>query len=60
MNNYYEHNYNYHFVTIITGNEAEERYNQAHISTQNIIEGCFDVWKRTFQILHVEVNLMFD
>ncbi|XP_052219114.1 putative nuclease HARBI1 [Dreissena polymorpha] len=38
-------------------NEAEERYNQAHISTRNIIERCFGVWKRTFHILHVEIRM---
>ena len=39
----------------ITGSEAEERYNVAHIATRNVVERTFGVWKRTFHVLHGEV-----
>ncbi|XP_060583052.1 putative nuclease HARBI1, partial [Ruditapes philippinarum] len=32
-------------------NENEERFNKAHISTRNVVERVFGVWKRTFQYL---------
>lgn len=31
--------------------DAEERYNRAHISTRNIVERTFGVWKRRFSCL---------
>ncbi|XP_053382450.1 putative nuclease HARBI1 [Mercenaria mercenaria] len=39
------------------GNETEERYNRAHISTRNLVERTFGVWKRTFHVLHVEIRM---
>jgi len=33
------------------GNEAEERYNRAHIATRNVVERLFGTWKRRFPCL---------
>lgn len=32
-------------------NQAEQRYNEAHIRTRNSVERLFGVWKRRFPIL---------
>jgi hypothetical protein len=34
---------------------SEERYNEAHTGTRNLIERVFGVWKRKFHVLHSEV-----
>ncbi|XP_053400545.1 putative nuclease HARBI1 [Mercenaria mercenaria] len=39
------------------GNETEERYNRAHISTRNLVERTFGIWKRTFHDLHGEIRM---
>ncbi|KAJ0174011.1 hypothetical protein K1T71_010157 [Dendrolimus kikuchii] len=42
-----------------TQNLAEERYNEAHIATRNVVDHCFDVWKRRFQCLHHGMSVKF-
>lgn len=43
-----------------TANEAERRYNQAHIKTRNCIERCFGVLKRRFPCLHYGLRNKMD
>ena len=39
-----------------TQNEAENRYNRAHIKTRNVVERLFGVWKRKFSCLSKKLN----
>ncbi|CAG4981926.1 unnamed protein product [Colias eurytheme] len=38
-------------------NEAEKRYNEAHIRTRNTIERTFGVWKRRFPVVTLTLRL---
>ena len=38
------------------GSQREEKYNRCHISTRNLIERTFGIWKRKFHVLHTEVQ----
>ncbi|PSN31369.1 putative nuclease HARBI1 [Blattella germanica] len=38
-------------------NEAENRYNRAHVKTRNIVERSFGAWKRKFSCLPKKLNI---